>query len=30
MMCVPGRPMLELVDPQELEQRRDRRWQAPA
>ncbi len=22
MMCVPGRPMLELVDPQELEQRR--------
>ncbi|KAA0114511.1 cupin domain-containing protein [Mycolicibacterium sp. P9-22] len=30
MMCVPGRPMLELVEPQELEQRRDRRWQAPA
>ncbi|MDZ7884037.1 MAG: cupin domain-containing protein [Mycobacterium sp.] len=28
MMCVPGRPMLELVDAQELEQRRERRWQA--
>ena len=30
MMCVPGRPMLELVDPHELEQRRDRRWGGPA
>ncbi|WP_200962278.1 cupin domain-containing protein [Mycobacterium sp. Root265] len=30
MMCVPGRPMLELVDPEELGQRRDRRWQAQA
>ncbi|MBJ7463317.1 MAG: cupin domain-containing protein [Mycolicibacterium sp.] len=28
MMCVPGRPMLELVDAQELEQRRERRWRA--
>ncbi|MGU3498505.1 cupin domain-containing protein [Mycobacterium sp. C31M] len=26
MMCVPGRPMLELVDAAELEQRRSLRW----
>lgn len=26
MMCVPGRPMLELVDDTELEQRRSLRW----
>ena len=30
MMCVPGRPMLELVDEAELAQREDRRWRPPA
>ncbi len=28
MMCVPGRPMLELVDEHELEQRKELRWRA--
>lgn len=30
MMCAPDRPMLVVVDPEELEQRRDRRWRPPA
>jgi quercetin dioxygenase-like cupin family protein len=29
MMCVPGQPMLALVDELELEQRKDRRWRSP-
>jgi len=29
MMCVPGRPMLVVVEPDELEQRRDRRVPRP-
>lgn len=30
MMCVPGRPMLELVDEHELEQRKELRWRSQA
>ncbi|GAA2551257.1 cupin domain-containing protein [Mycolicibacterium diernhoferi] len=30
MMCVPGRPMLELVDEGELEGRKDLRWRPPS